>query len=170
MKTSTIDKLLHSKRFHIAWKPSTDQTVYVIAKKIELQLFVSIQHPPTKLDCKPKRMSSVWSIFTFPLAMRHILWWIFSIIMGHIIQCLLFIMFNHCIAVFVCNHRIWIVGFNTLLNGSSSYSVLPKGLPLSTKRTPFREKESFSRKGLLLSRKGARGIGSGLIHGYYLLL
>ena len=32
------------------------------------------------------------------------------------------------------------------------------------------EKESFSRKGLLLSRKRARGIGSGLIHGYYLLL
>ena len=25
-------------------------------------------------------------------------------------------------------------------------------------------------KGLLLSRKGARGIGSGLIHGYYLIL
>ena len=29
------------------------------------------------------------------------------------------------------------------------------------------EKDSFSRKGLLLSRKGARGMGSGLIHGYY---
>ena len=48
--------------------------------------------------------------------------------------------------------------------------VLSDGLPLNTKRTPFREKESFSRKGLLLSRKRARGIGSGLIHGYYLLL
>ena len=41
-------------------------------------------------------------------------------------------------------------------------------LPLSTKRSPFREKDSFSRKGLLLSRKGACCIGSGRFHGNYL--
>ena len=54
--------------------------------------------------------------------------------------------------------------------GKSEAHVYFLRIPLSAKRSPFREKESFSRKGLLLSRKGARYIGSGLVHGYYLSL
>ena len=45
------------------------------------------------------------------------------------------------------------------------------GETISGKRVTLKyEKDSFSRKGPLLSRKGARGIGSGLIYGHYLLL